>query len=485
MCGAAREPALETLVEWSVKTAVKQTLEEQVKDRKALELETAEAIVTRVWGWVKTFGIAAGVVLGILAIAFTFFGYKSLSDVTKAGEDAKATIQEQRASLKDLLSDVSRAVADAKAAIKEQRLDLKEQSARIKAEGEAVDRGFKEQQEKLLKVGGQLPGLEKQIATVQAQLQHAQNDLKQLPVIRKQLDKIAEVVLPAITLKKEFIHSHKDRATLKCNMWVDKVGRIHPPRMDGDILIAGRIAEPRFSLVLVAEVMNAKDEQQAITLLRKAEGDDNPVPITGVWRVWFEHAGEKDHIQGEVVAAAAVPNPDHLFELHPVTAVKGISTGKSLKPIAGYQPKHARAAFAHFESTKCRISYDKATITLKSTAVGYNYVKFTLEATENPRGVEDGWFVTANVRDLDGELLVKGSRMVFVKSTPPGDNVKDLRQGASMVVLGMPRINYADVARRVEADVARRVKSAETEPQGLNATLPYEIVVVGVYLKDE
>jgi hypothetical protein len=354
MCGAAPEPALETLVEWTVKTAVKQALEEQVKDRKVLELETAEAIVTRVWGWMKTFGIAAGIVLGILGIAFAFFGYKSLSDVSKAGEDAKAAIQEQR-------------------------LDLKDQSARIKAEGEAVSRDFQAQQEKLLKMGGQLPGLEKQIATVQAQVQNAQKELAQLPGlekqiatvqaqvqnaqqeltqlpgIRKQLDQIAEVVLPAISLKKEFIHSHKDRATFKGNMWVDKVGRIHPARSDGDILIAGRIADPRFSLVLVAEIMNAKDEQQAIALLRKAEGAKDPVPITGVWRVWFEHPGGKMQIQGKEFPLAEVSNPDHLFELHPVTDVNGIQTRKSLRPIEGYQPKNAHAAFVLFERIKCRI----------------------------------------------------------------------------------------------------------------------------------
>ena len=141
MCGAASEPALATLVEWTVKTAVKQALEEQVKDRKVLELETAEAIVTRVWGWVKTFGIAAGIVLGILAIAFVFFGYKSVSDVSKAGDDAKAVIQEQRGALKELLADVSRTVTDAKAAIKEQQRELKDQSARLKADGEKVSRG--------------------------------------------------------------------------------------------------------------------------------------------------------------------------------------------------------------------------------------------------------------------------------------------------------------------------------------------------------
>jgi predicted nuclease with TOPRIM domain len=76
---------------------------------------------------------------------------------------------------------VSKAGADAKAAIKEQRLDLKEQSDRIKTEGEAVSRGFQEEQKKLLEVGGQLPALRQQFAVVQDELKRAQKELDQLP----------------------------------------------------------------------------------------------------------------------------------------------------------------------------------------------------------------------------------------------------------------------------------------------------------------
>jgi hypothetical protein len=39
---------MERQIEWAVQQEVKRALGEQVKDRKVLELETAEAIVTRV-----------------------------------------------------------------------------------------------------------------------------------------------------------------------------------------------------------------------------------------------------------------------------------------------------------------------------------------------------------------------------------------------------------------------------------------------------
>jgi uncharacterized protein involved in exopolysaccharide biosynthesis len=80
-----------------------------------------------------------------------------------------------------------------------------------------VSRGYREHEKQLLEVGGQLPGLRKQIAGVQEELKRAQNELAQLPEIRKQLQQIERVVLPGITLRNDFIDRYKDRCTLAGN----------------------------------------------------------------------------------------------------------------------------------------------------------------------------------------------------------------------------------------------------------------------------
>jgi hypothetical protein len=84
-----------------------------------------------------------GVPLGVLAVVLGLLGYKSLSDVSKAGDDAKHTIQEQEK-------------------------QFREQADRITKEGEAVSRGYHEQQKQLNEVSGQLPGLKNQLAVFRA-----------------------------------------------------------------------------------------------------------------------------------------------------------------------------------------------------------------------------------------------------------------------------------------------------------------------------
>jgi hypothetical protein len=452
MCGAPLQPQLAALqqeVEWAVAREIQRALRDQVRDRKVLELETAEAISTRVWGWAKLFGTAVGVVLTIFVAVLGLLGYKSFSDVSKAG-------------------------ADAQAAIRDQQQQLQGQADRLQKDGEALSRRYQEHEKQLAEAGGQLPRLKEQIASVQGELGRAQTLLAQIPEIRGKLQDIEKRVGPSITLSNDFLHRVKDRATLEVKLAVDKVGAVHPARLDGDIHVAGR--DKSLGLVLVAEIMNAKDEQPAVELLRKAEGADRPVAVAGVWRVWFEQAGGGAHVQGASPEPADSANPDHLFEIHPVTRVDTTETLQSVRPIEGYEPKDAARAFIRFEALPCTLIPEGKTTAIVSVAAGYNYVKFVLEAAAPPREVEDGWLVTAKVRDLEGELLVEQCRMVFVKGTPPANGVKDLRPGGRLRVLGMPRINLNDVAARVQ--------NAGKDPDGLNAKLPYEVVVVGVYDKD-
>ncbi len=99
-----------------------------------------------------------------------------------------------------------------------------------------------------------------------------------------------------------------------------------------------------------------------------------------------------------------------------------------------------------------------------------NDVEFVVEIAGEQKLVRDGRFLYAAVRDLNGRLLVKKVRMVFVKDTEPEWIVKGLGPGARLHVFGLPRIDLEAVARQRSQD--RRSP---------NMDLPYEIVIVGVY----
>ncbi|MBI5641172.1 MAG: hypothetical protein HZA17_12170 [Nitrospirae bacterium] len=276
-----------------------------------------------------------------------------------------------------------------------------------------------------------------------------------------------------ISLKNSFIEQYKNRATIDTTFTVDMAHKKpNAPSKDGDLHVAGR--SPEVELPVVAEIMNAKFEKTAVDLVHEVEGTGKSIKLSGAWRLWCEHAGGTDQIQGEGLDPFETSNPDHVFEIHPVSRVGDISVLRSFKSIQGFKTKDAHDAFVKYENTRFRIIPGDTTTSLVTGMVGYNYVEFMMEILDDEqKETEDGRFVMAAVRDLDGELLVRKVRMVFVKDTPPDKAIKNFKKGKRVHVLGIPRIDLALVSWRVE-------KSKE-KPDVLNWSLPYEIIVVGVY----
>jgi hypothetical protein len=283
-----------------------------------------------------------------------------------------------------------------------------------------------------------------------------------------------------ITLKNEFIEKYKDRVTITARHFiVDKAHpKPNPQAKDGDLHAAGRDAED-VGLPTVAEVMNAriKPGADAVKLIHAAEGKDKTLEVTGAWRLWCEHGGTVPQAQGAALKAFKTTNPPHVFEIHPITAIDGTSVLESLRPIAGFKTKDAHDAFVNYENLPCRIVPGEGTTTLISHMAGYNYVEFILELGEDPRPLADGTAVLCDVRDLEGELLVRRRRMVFIKGSEPEQQVKGLTAGKRLHVLGLPRIDLALVSWRVQH--AEDPKYKNDKP--LNWNLPYEIIVAGSY----
>jgi hypothetical protein len=235
--------------------------------------------------------------------------------------------------------------------------------------------------------------------------------------------------------------------------------------------MAGRAEE--VGLPLVVEIMNAGAAAQS-AVLNDAEADAGgpPVRVSGAWRVWFEHPGG-DQLQGEDVPVPQDTNPDHVFEIHPVSKFAGDSALQSFVPIPGYKPYDAETAFSHYEKLTASIQSTATSTTIQSPKVGYNYAEFLIELAGDPAPSDDGGFlVLAQVLADDEEVVTSGlRRMAFAPNTQAAQHVSGLHQGDRMHVLGIPRVNL----ERVSFLTARH--PGET----FQAQLPYEMIIVADY----
>lgn len=277
----------------------------------------------------------------------------------------------------------------------------------------------------------------------------------------------------SITLNNSFIEKYKNRATINAQFIVDhSKGKPNPGSKDGDMHIAGR--DPKnIGMPAVAELMNAGDHLDAVQIANDAQGTGQPVAVTGAWRIWNEHGGDNQFVQGKKVAAASTSNPDHVFEIHPVLSIGGVALHESFKDIPGYSPKLPENAFPMYEQVRSTIVPTSGKTTVISNGIGYNYVKFQMVLNEKPFAISDGAVAFARVQDLGGHLILRKKRMVFVKDTPPEIATRSLGEGSCLQVLGIPRVDLALVSWRV---------GHRNDPRKpLTWNLPYEIIVVGVY----
>jgi hypothetical protein len=284
----------------------------------------------------------------------------------------------------------------------------------------------------------------------------------------------ADIVL---TLPNDFIEDHKHRATITTDFEIHfahstpKKPSPSKPSNDGDIHISGVAAE--LPMPAVAELMNAASQPKALAFANKMKGTGEPVRITGVWRFWPEHGGDDRFFPGMSIEISDT-NPDHVFEIHPTTEIGAIETRTSFFPIPSYRPKQATDAFQRYENIRARITPGPDSTSIRMGSVGYNYVKFRIRLREDPaHELPDGITVFADVKEVDGETLVRKRRMVFVAGTRPEQAVRALKKDECMLVLGMPRLNLALVSWRAG--------ESTTNPDVLAWNLPYEMVIVGDY----
>jgi len=285
-----------------------------------------------------------------------------------------------------------------------------------------------------------------------------------------------------VALTKGFVKKYMNKATIPTTFEVDKSHKtpnaIGGGSDDGDVHIAGR--DTVVKLPLVAEIVNGKRESDTFSFLKQMQAGQS-VAIIGVWRLWFEHPGSKDQVQGAAVALPADTNPDHIFEFHPVAKFGNFDCLDSFVPIADqaneFRGYPADKAFASYEQRPGTITATTNAIMITSNKAGYNYAEFEMRLTGNPKEVADGYLVLANVYNAGAPasaepLTENPRRMVFVKGSAPADMVATLKKGDKLHVLGIPRVNLNEVNA-----IAAGLQGHEEYSEG---GLPYEMIIVAL-----
>jgi hypothetical protein len=287
-----------------------------------------------------------------------------------------------------------------------------------------------------------------------------------------------------LSLKKDFINQVKDKATVDTDLRVDEQSPLHSiseKGNDGDIHMAGR--DNVIKLPLVAELLNARLEPDAMKFLKKISDGQaaKSVSVTGVWRIWFEHPGP-GQVQGPTVPPPSGSNPDHVFELHPLTRFGSFDcldsfvniTNPNVSPAKAYKAYSATRAFGEYEKLKAAIKATSTRVLLATSQVGFNYTEFVIELAGKPKDMGDSLMVMARIYDSEDPeepIIETLHRMVFVKGSPPAIAIQGLKKGAMLHVLGIPRVNLSEVMAIANKNGNKEVK---------DIPLPYELIIVAV-----
>jgi hypothetical protein len=280
-----------------------------------------------------------------------------------------------------------------------------------------------------------------------------------------------------VRLRNSFIAHIKNRAQVtNLPFTVDHakgdINSISEGSADGDMHVAGRPGS-FVALPMVAEVVNGRLVKDTVVARLRELAGKPATTISGVWRLWFEHPPDVVLVQGGTVPKPSDTNPDHIFELHPITEVDGRKAASSFQMVPGYTAYTAAKAFGAYEKLEFRATKNSQTTTISSVMAGHNYTEFDAVLSGAPLHVNDATFVLADIQTPSGKSVVaRPIRLVITDGTDVATAFasKKPRKGTKLKALGIPRVNL---------DIL--MDQAEDTPGELVKVLgAYEIIIVGI-----
>jgi len=296
-----------------------------------------------------------------------------------------------------------------------------------------------------------------------------------------------------IQFKKTFIEANKNRATMTLTDFKVRGTHSHAKSIDatgtksgndGDIHCSGWSSQLGFALV--AEISNARLAQNGVDELVNAKGGA-PITVTGLWRIWPEHARQEPFHQGTVeMPVLDDTNPDHVFEIHPLTTVAGVDVENTFTPIKDetsgveFAYKDAKSAFEAYDKHVFDIRSTATTVTVRTASIGYNYVLFRVKLLETPsHQLDDGGIsFYASVFEADdvnaeAEVPLTGKvRFILAPGTEPFQVLQQKHALDVVELIALPRLDLALLSWRVA--------HGTTDPAILSWTIPYEMAVLAV-----
>jgi hypothetical protein len=280
-----------------------------------------------------------------------------------------------------------------------------------------------------------------------------------------------------VRLRNAFIDAVKNRATIDGLPFTfdhvkSSINTIGSGGDDGDLHMAGRPG-PLVAFPMVAEVVNAQLEQTDVVQHVREFEASHKANISGFWRLWFEHPPAAVLVQGGTVAKPTNTNPDHIFEIHPITVVDGHEADQSFVPIPGYTAYTADKAFGAYEKLTFTAKQNTTFTTISSVKVGYNYTEFDAVLAGASMPMNDAIFVLADIIGASGDSVVSSPRrLVFAAGTKAAVAfaAKSPKKGTKIRVVGIPRVNLDILSE----------KAGESPGEAVALKGAYEIIVVGV-----
>lgn len=211
---------------------------------------------------------------------------------------------------------------------------------------------------------------------------------------------------------------------------------------DGDLHMACRCDSVK--LPMVAEIVNAADFLSTVDKAKQAKRKRIKTQITGAWRIWIEHPAPTAQRQGSYVPVLRGTNPDHMFEIHPLTRFGTDDLRAGFKVIPGYTPTPSADAFKYYEGREFTVERKGTLTSIQGKRSWYNYAIFRFTVAGSPTDMGDGWAAQVNV---DGVTSTSTQRVVAPDGTTPATLLSSTAAGKRYEAIGIPRIDL----RRVEA----------------------------------
>lgn len=275
-----------------------------------------------------------------------------------------------------------------------------------------------------------------------------------------------------LRIRKELLVQQSDRALINVTGRVEYVDTISERE---DCAIQASIRVPDIKVAVVGEWINAcstKLEPHEISIL----AENGEVPIEGVFRIWFERAGNKDDVLSEEndLEPYTDANPKHAIEIDPIVLVAQRQFYDSVRAMEWFDFNvHGPPALQRLLKRKVTIeSYDADDgtpyVSIESAGSLPNHFQLKAVLRSRPARTEDGYTALIDILDKQ-KTVVSGIRIFSIGGTKANDSLKSLKKNAEFSFWGITRIDGKKVLKALEDDA------------GYHIPIPLEFVLLDIH----